>query len=480
MDIDDAVKHLVYRALKYQPRSTMDELHMLVITLAGRRIPEEDVARVVEHEILAGFISIDDKTGKIYIRIMLDPITEQHAGLWNYDDIAMSVTSTAVEEEPLPTSYIPENVNHLLHRGQGNAGTCTGQATAYIVDLLYLNNTEDYPESADKAMVRRNIRDKNTKYDVCYPQSFSAASLYYDGRRLGRVTVPWGGYIDYCLLAAKKEGVCRDWQWACPKDGVVNFIVPYPDIDPENGETCAETKKKHKIDGYATVNRDIESIKRAIYREGAVVGGYYMYDTLPYSVTNGVFENIGNRVIGAHAVTVVGWTTDGYLIILNSWWDENWPMLNFVSPRYHNAAAMYFMTAMQKESVKIARDMYIHVIVVTNRAAKIYIDEKLLGETTGGGSMGAELKRGVTYEFKAVCKVSGEVVTKSIRITSEIDYVVLMFKEPEDPIDPEEPVEPPKPGFLALFEKLQKKFDAIREKFKKLFGLSLSGVVSFV
>lgn len=451
MDVD-VIKPFVYRALKLQPRVNIDDLRILVNILAGKNIPKDVIVDIVEHEILTGFLDIDEP-GKIYIKIVLDPVTEQHAGLWSYDDIL--ATPGMETQDELPNRYINPVIKHLLHRGQGGAGTCTGQSAAYIVDLIYLRNTEDYPSSEDKTRMRRNVRDKNTRYDACYPQSFSAACSYYDGRRIGRVSAPTGGYIDYCLRAAKTEGVCRDWQWACPKDGVVNFIVPYPDIDPENGETCAETKKKHKLDGYATVKKQMDSIKRAVYQEGGVIGGYYMYENLPHLSGTGVFENIGEHVIGAHAVAVVGWTSDGYLVILNSWWDEKWPFLNFVSLRYHTAAGMYFMTAMQKESVLIARDMYVHVIVVTNRAAKIYVDDQLLGETTGGGSVGAELKRGTTHVFNAMCKLSGDAVTKTIKITSDTKYIDLLFEEPEED---------------DLFEKLQKKFADMVEKFKKIFG----------
>ena len=464
-----SVKSLVYRALKMHPRLRFEDLVMMVITLARRRVSREEIADVIEHEILAGYIDMDTE-GRIYIVIMLDPIPKPPSGVWDYESIVQGSPIPVAKAEELTEKYLNPLVTHLPHRGQGNAGTCTGQGTVQTFDLMYMCNTCDIPTDHDKSLLTRNTKGKNTWYDKYYPQSFSAACLYYDGRRLGYVTTPSGGYIEHCLLAAKKEGVCRDWQWVCPKDGLVDFKVAYPGLDPENGELCEETKKKYRIDGYAKIGNDIESVKRAVYNEGSVVGAYYMYDNLPTIANSGKFNKITNRVIGAHAVTIVGWTEDGWLIILNSWWDSNWPKLNYVSPEYHKFGGIYFMTAVMKESATIARTIYRHVNIVTNRAARIYIGGDLLATTTGGGSVGAELKIRETYTVRAECVADDESIEKIVEVTADTKYIEMLFKDEDDVVEP-----PVKPGFEEIVARLKARFKEMMERFRKRFSSLLGG-----
>ena len=452
----------VYKYLRSNNGSTIEEIYKGL----GGSVPIGDIEHVVKVGVNDGFLRVE--SDKVYLKQVFDtPRKIPESGFWIYEKVRREAQQVTREGE-LPVNYLNPVVDNTVHRGQGFAGTCVGQTGAEMLDILHQMTLDDKPTPGDWANVQRNViyddRNPNTTwYDILLPMSYSAADIYETSRNIGHVTYPSGSYIDYAMLAAKTEGCCRDWQWYCSKDGKTKFYEPYPDIDPETGETAAETKKKHKIGAFARVT-SLEGIKRAVYENGCVVAAFLVYANYEGGKHDGVFPAPKGGEIGSHAVLIVGWKGNT-LIVLNSWWDEKWPKLNYISETYYLRAKQGFFTPLEPNLVKFAKSLYRHITFYVNLEADLYIDGDKIG-TTKDGKIGAELEVGKRYTVKARCVSTGEIIETPFAVNEDTtQFRFVFYEKPDDGGDGGDDFD-----YDSIANRLIKKFQDLMDKLRRIFG----------
>jgi len=453
----------VFKYLRSNNGSTIGEIYK---GLDGQ-LSVGDIEHVVKVGVNDGFLRVEGN--KIYLKHVFDtPRAIPESGFWIYEKIRREAQQVTRESE-LPEDYLNPVVNDTVHRGQMHGPTCVGQTGAEMLDVLHQMTLDDKPTPGDWANVQRNViyDDRNpnsTWYDILLPMSYSAADIYETSRKIGHVTYPSGSYIDYAMLAAKTEGCCRDWQWYCAKDGRTKFYEPYPDIDPETGETAAETKKKHKIGAFARVT-SLEGIKRAVYENGCVVAAFLVYANYEGGKHDGVFPAPKGGEIGSHAVLIVGWKGNT-LIVLNSWFDENWPKLNYITERYYSSAKQGFFTPLEPRLVKFGKSLYKHITFYVNREAVIYIDGETFG-TTKDGEIGAELEIGKEYAVKARCVSTGEVIEVAFTVNDDTTQFKFVFTDEQDDDggDGDDDFD-----YDSIANRLIRKFQDLMDKLRRIFG----------
>jgi len=96
---------------------------------------------------------------------------------------------------------------------------------------------------------------------------------------------------------------------------------------PACSSTCREgygtayKDDKHYGLSHYGVRNDEETIRQEIFTNGPVEAGYTVYeDFLSYS--SGVYQHVTGKMLGGHAVKILGWGTEGdvpYWLVANSW-----------------------------------------------------------------------------------------------------------------------------------------------------------------
>lgn len=112
---------------------------------------------------------------------------------------------------------------------------------------------------------------------------------------------------------------------SCPADPqkVVNGKRPTWRAIPDSTAYLTDTSKAADID---TITKNIEVIKNEVFANGPAVSCFWVYgdfeDPNSASWVNGIYKYDGkSSKLGAHAVVIVGWGPD-YWIIRNSWGPE--------------------------------------------------------------------------------------------------------------------------------------------------------------
>lgn len=120
-----------------------------------------------------------------------------------------------------------------------------------------------------------------------------------------------------------REALKRIIEYGICDNNLLPINIEYPEIvdivnKSYNTMSLYENAKNHKSLSYIKIN-DTEEIKQFIYNEQKpVVVSINVYPSL-YETKNGIVPQCTGKKTGSHSVLAVGWTKDGYLIILNSW-----------------------------------------------------------------------------------------------------------------------------------------------------------------
>jgi len=111
-----------------------------------------------------------------------------------------------------------------------------------------------------------------------------------------------------------EEGmVMRDLMSILNKKGTcTEHLHEYGNLNIPSAEAYEEAKK-FLIKGYAQVET-VEGLKQALYENGPCILAVPVYNTGPRMW----FKNEGNYFLGGHAMTMVGYTEEGF-IVRNSW-----------------------------------------------------------------------------------------------------------------------------------------------------------------
>lgn len=191
------------------------------------------------------------------------------------DFIAESVMRT---REVLPeTLDLRKNLKPV--RQQGNRGTCAAFAASCM---------KEYQEYKD----------------VQLNEYFSPEFIYFQ-----RENKPMDGmYLRDLMKILVEEGACLEYE--C----VYDLDDPIKEID----DMAYESASRFTIQSYAKVNT-IQGLKQSLYEKGPCVIAFPTYHSDPQFWKPEYDDQIAT---GGHAVAVVGWTKDGF-IIRNSW-GEDW------------------------------------------------------------------------------------------------------------------------------------------------------------
>lgn len=122
------------------------------------------------------------------------------------------------------------------------------------------------------------------------------------------------------------------WTYLGLTGAVTEDCFPYASQDgnaPQCVTTCVDSaveyKKYKSASLIPTLPKTIEAIKTEIYNNGPVETGFSVYEDF-LSYTSGVYIHKSGKLLGGHAVKLIGWGKEGdveYWIAANSW-SEKW------------------------------------------------------------------------------------------------------------------------------------------------------------
>lgn len=188
--------------------------------------------------------------------------------------VANSTVKSNIVEVNVPDT-LDLRTKMLIPRNQGQRGTCAAFASSAI---------KEYQECID-----RNFQDyMSPDFIYFYRENKPSAGMY-----------------------------CRDVMKILQKNGSVpENMLPYddtkePDTIPQN---CIVEAEKSKISTYARIST-IQELKEALCRCGPCLIAFPVYATRPEFWRP---LNVDDKSVGGHAVCVVGYTKDAF-IIRNSW-----------------------------------------------------------------------------------------------------------------------------------------------------------------
>lgn len=322
--------------------------------------------------------------------------------------------SSIAEADQLPQFYMNTQLDNIVQRMQGQAGTCAGQSGAASRDLEYVMLTGELPTEADKRLVERDV-DKGTHgswYDILYPQSFSAAWLYYQARKeAGQPDDDGGGaYIWAICKVLKEQGCCLESQWRTPKDGRTNWKTPWPGYDSYVNEKATTTAPKHTIDGYSAIITK-NDLKLALIKHGYALIGIRVYDAIYNHMEDGEFIQAG-EAIGGHAVLAVGYDQT-FVYVVNSW--ENCPKIWKMTWTYYQDNIGEAFVILDDKETKIAKELYSKINFTSTYPAEIKLGDKSLGITPTS----VMLNTGISHTFTAT--FDGRTQTQTVVVGDVVD-----------------------------------------------------------
>ena len=184
----------------------------------------------------------------------------------DFRDVELKDVLGGIDLRPLPETYLIPFV--LPIKDQGSTPSCVGQACATIKDEKERREKNDFEGDGFWLYQQCKLVDN------------------YSGR---------GTYFRTGLDRLAKVG-----------------IKPLP-ASPVQGDPSS-----FRIGGYARVDCDVESLKRAIIQFGAVLAGFYTY---PNSWDTTYIKK-GTTIIGGHATAIIGW--DKTRLIGQNSFGEQW------------------------------------------------------------------------------------------------------------------------------------------------------------
>lgn len=171
---------------------------------------------------------------------------------------------------------------------QGNLGSCTANAVGGMVH--YMQEVKFMP---------------------------SRLFIYYNTRSLeNTIRIDAGATLRNTMKAIAKQGVCPETIWP--------YIISRFALKPSNASYNAAASEK--ITQYISVPQDQASIETLLSKNFVIAFGFLVYNSF-YAVSgNGLLRMPGSRerVIGGHAVLLVGYDRLRRLFIVRNSWGGRW------------------------------------------------------------------------------------------------------------------------------------------------------------
>lgn len=204
----------------------------------------------------------------------------------------------------MSATEIPEEFNYLdilgPVRNQGSTSKCAAFTAACI----------------------KEVHEKKEHNE--FSGYFSPDSVYFY-----RENKPSGGMYSRDVMSILSKYGCAREGFAPFKEGEYSSL----------SRSCVEDASHFKISGYASIS-SIEGAKNALVTQGPLLGAFPYYPNgSPY-----FWRQMGSRLSGGHAVTIVGYNKDGF-IIRNSW-GSSWGEMGYVVWPYEEFGAAWEVWSM--------------------------------------------------------------------------------------------------------------------------------------
>lgn len=173
---------------------------------------------------------------------------------------------------------------------QGNLGSCTGQAIAGAIELL-------------------NKRNKK-------PTDVSRLFIYYYERLLeGTVNYDSGAYI--------RDGIKATNKFGAPKESLWPYQINKFKTAPSSAAISDGAKRKVTLYERAT---DFDACKDALNNGYPVIIGFNVYSSFYKINKTGImsYPNLGESLLGGHAVLLVGYDDVKQTFIARNSWGTSW------------------------------------------------------------------------------------------------------------------------------------------------------------
>ena len=178
---------------------------------------------------------------------------------------------------------------------QGNLGSCTANAIgfAYHFDELKQNSQSPFIPSR--------------------------LFIYYNERNMeGHTSEDSGAEIHDGVQTINTIGVCQEEMW--PYD--INKFTEKP------SDNCYEIAKNHQSVSYNALDQNIDQFKAAIISGFPVVFGFSVYESFESADVTKTgkmpMPKEGEKILGGHAVALVGFDDINNVFIVRNSWGENW------------------------------------------------------------------------------------------------------------------------------------------------------------
>jgi hypothetical protein len=249
-----------------------------------------------------------------------------------------------VEAISRPAKYMNPFFDLLPLLNQDGRGTCTGFAGAYTAWFNQLKLISPTPLTKEEvAQIKRDqqvgvFNQCSMRCDFLPKYTPSAEGFYDEGRRIGNVTVPEGGYIDCVAQAYKTYGYNYE------KDRMTahtNTCAPM--YYPINGDTennlkfLSDQAKNHRADNYVQIS-SWDGLKDAIYQYGSVIVAVNIFENYQTGGNKGLLPEPRGEVIGSHALCACGYDDELDVVYVIMSWGDSWSKLSGFSKNYYTRA----------------------------------------------------------------------------------------------------------------------------------------------
>lgn len=218
-------------------------------------------------------------------------------------DIRDYTLSAGVTREKLPETFINDSVKI---KNQGARSTCVAHSLSSLVEFHNQQETKAYSEFSTEFI-----------YGCRTLSDYLGEGMHL---RDGLKVIQKYGDVKYSVL---------------PGNSIVNIARNKVIADFDN---LVEKAYPYRISTYYKIN-SLDELKYALYHDGPVPGAmkYYKKCTI---ASDGTYSYDTNGTYGNHAVLIVGWTEDGF-IIQNSW-GLLWGNKGYFKVRYEDMDVLFY------------------------------------------------------------------------------------------------------------------------------------------
>lgn len=196
-------------------------------------------------------------------------------------DIRDYTLAAGITKEKLPETFMNESVKI---KNQGARSTCVAHSLSSLVEFHNLQETKSYDEFSTEFIYGCRTLDDYLGEGMHLRDGLKVIQKYGD--------------VKYSVL---------------PGNSIMN-IARNKVI--ERFDELKEKAYPHRISAYYKIN-SLDELKYALYHYGPVPGAMKYYKKGKIA-SDGTYSYDTNNTYGNHAVLIVGWTEDGF-IIQNSW-----------------------------------------------------------------------------------------------------------------------------------------------------------------